>query len=156
MSENVKNELPKSLANFLTVTNPDGTARTTKVEPSPLLDRLKTFLPQMQAANATLEQSAPGEEAVVVVQENGINGSPKRKRAQTQSEANAGRTGVDNTSEYESEEELAVNMDLYVDKSLGELVPDDEEDEENDQMTKRRPLVEVLSETPAGKGDDQS
>lgn len=53
--------LPPSLQKLLTVTNADGTPRTTREAkpPTELLARLEAFLPQMAQANARLPHEAP-------------------------------------------------------------------------------------------------
>lgn len=138
MSQNDKAKgttLPSSLRNFLTVTEADGAPRTGLVEPSPLLSRIKEFLPHMAAANEALEHAAPEQSAVEV----------EKVVGQAAGESSEQKSGP------------AVDMDLYVDESMGKLVgttfeaeEDSEEDAESsfdDQKSAPAPpLIEVITE----------
>lgn len=151
MAEKKRPPLPPSLQNLLTITNPDGTPRTTKVTPSPLMSRLQHFLPEMAAANARLSPKA-GEDSV------SIQKIEPQKSADALNEIvkNDGKCKIPLQEEGQRETdpkrkdgnvgESAVMMDLYVDESLGELVSSGEQ--EGPGATKVQtgtPLVEIFS-----------
>lgn len=127
--------LPSSLRNFLTVTEADGAPRRGVVKPSPLLNRMKEFLPQMAAANEALQHAGPGQSAVQMEKIEGKHPSQG-----------------DQATELGS----VVDMDLYVDEGLGKLVgttfeveDDGEAEEESDGDPKSEstpPLIEVIPE----------
>lgn len=133
-------DLPPSLRKFLTVTEPDGTTRTGRVEPSPLLSKMQAFLPQMAAANESLTGLKQGGSAVELEKVDGAKDSTTRV----------------------STEDLSVNMDLYVDESLGELVGAVEGGEttgdsksvskrKDDKRKQRPPFIEVLGDEVHGQ-----
>lgn len=130
-------ELPSSLRSFLTVTHPDGAPRAARVEPSSLLSRMEAFLPKLKKANEAL------------VTGNSEQGIVQLEKVAAENAANEDNYGPDD----EYEENLRVNMDLYVDNNLGTLVGSGtgaDAEEVNDkgaiERRKKRPLIEVLSE----------
>lgn len=135
-------DLPPSLRSFLTVTNSDGTPRTAHVEPSSLLSRIEAFLPQLKAANETL---TPQQSSQSVVQLKKVAASPENEDK------------GDEVVADRDEGDMRINMDLYVDNSLGTLVPNDgdadgEQDPKGDdtaRQQRKRPLIEVLSQEDA-------
>lgn len=136
-------ELPPSMQKFLTVTEPDGTARTTQVQPSPLLGKIQAFLPQMAAANENLKQAEKCESAVELEKVSSEATKPGRN--------------------VNVEDDISVNMDLYVDESCGKLVGGTEDNsnqdgsanvlrKQNDAKGKLPPpLIQVLGDEKPGK-----
>lgn len=148
--------LPPSLQKFLTVTNEDGTPRTTAVPPSSLLSRLEAFLPEMESANKKLDSAACTGMDISRAQ-------LRRERAKGQENDNT----TENESGEESEEEGAeqetdgvatVSMDIYVDNSFGELVPSaegevaDVANVEEKKSNKPSALVQLLQEDQVTNG----
>lgn len=115
-------KIPKSLEKMLTVTPSSGRTSTLGcVEPSVLLDKLNSFLPKLQEAN----------DALLSEDQHKVNSIPAPQLVQAKESGTA--DGEDETIAEDS----AVNMDMYLDNSLGELVPnaDAVKDEENGKTT---------------------
>lgn len=132
--------LPLNLRKFLTVTEPDGAPRSGRVERSALLNRLEVFLPRLKSANDALAGDAVRESIVHVEKVAPSSKDGLRPKG-------AGEEGA-----------LRVDMDLYVNESLGELVGGDNEElkgVERDglpfEKKKKRPLVQIISENESEK-----
>lgn len=146
--------VPPSLRNFLTVTEPDGSARTKKVTPSPLLSRLEAFLPEIARANSELVERPAGAPGVVVEKVASHERSSKLEKQGDMQPANASCEG----DSAEEEEDLSVRMDLYVDNTLGKLVPvvENSDDEDDDAS---QGLIQELSDVESeglNKGDENN
>lgn len=126
--------LTPSLQRMLTVTNPDGTPRTSQVTPSPLLSRLNTFIPRLAAANRNLSKTPPQIDPFTPTKLQSNSHHP-RQSPSSQSEA------LPNPP--------AVTMSLYVDDSLGNLVPSSDPSDNSPNSNKYPkhsvpPLVEMI------------
>lgn len=152
-----------SLRKLLTVTNPDGSPlenQTTQPSkpPSELLSRLDAFLPRLAQANASLTTSASGPTPDVIetllkpnappvrteanaadflkpVSLPGANSSPTPREENNEKQM---EQGCQQDTHAEGSEATAVEMHLFVDNSLGDLVPS------NDATT-----PDVSQESPA-------
>lgn len=131
-------KIPISLEKLLTVTPSGGLANNTAVEPSQLLAKLNTFLPKLKEANKALlsedshkMNSIPA--PVVVTTDNTALPSSETKTVPSTELAAS-----------QANDELAVNMDVYLDNSLGELVPNAESAKIEDGEDKTKTLIEEV------------
>lgn len=127
--------IPKSLERLLRVDAPSSGPRTSAVPKSALLEKLNAFLPQMEAANQALESADASK----------LNSIPAPV-AMAPSTADAGGNAPDRTDGGKDAGALAVEMDVYVDDKLGELVPNARAAEESSKVDAERgpPLVEEV------------
>ncbi len=130
MDSDSASKVPKSLERLLTVTGPPSTGVTSAVEPSSLLAKLDSFLPKLKEANSRLEQT----------EHEKLNSIPAPEPVQIKEE----KDDVKNEDEDSEDDELVVNMDVYLDNTLGELVPNAETANQDKSQGKKNPLIEVV------------
>ena len=126
-------KMPKSLERLLTVTAPPLSGKTSCVEPSSLLAKLDSFLPKMKQANLKLDREQHNQDLLIRVKDD--NNNTERNEQ-----------GNENESE---DDELVVNMDVYLDNALGKLVPSADNSNDNtancdEPQEKGKPLIQVV------------
>lgn len=129
---------------MLTVTEPDGTPRTEAVKPSPLLARLDAFLPKLAAANDSL-LSSPTPDDAFTPQEEPLNPSQSpllEPRTHRQDDPKSAPSVTDGSAD-----ESAVTMSIYIDQTLGQLVPSgqpEQQKQQHDNAIESSPLIQPL------------
>lgn len=114
------------------------------VRPSPLLARLDAFLPKLAAANDSLRSSPTSDDAFIPKKE--PTNPPQSPHVQPRTHRQDDTKTTTNVTDQFSDGS-AVTMNIYIDQSLGQLVPSDQaelQEEQPDNAIKSNPLIQPM------------